>query len=81
MGEVAGPAAAAAEGVRPRVVVAAVGGARADAAMRLLPADAAADDDVGTVPGTDMAASTSLQAAWQVQHNAVLRPSRQAVCG
>jgi hypothetical protein len=67
MGEVAvPPAAAAAVGLRPRVVVVvAVGGARADAvglvaavAMRLLPAAA---EDVGTVPGTDMAASTSLQ--------------------
>jgi hypothetical protein len=51
-------------------VVVAVGGARADdvwlviaAAMRLLPAASA--EDVGTVPGTDMAASTSLQAEHQ----------------
>jgi hypothetical protein len=63
-------AAAAADWLRPRVVVA-VGGARADgvwlvarAAMRLLPA-AAEDDDGGTVPGTDMAASASLQAEYK----------------
>jgi hypothetical protein len=66
MGDMAGPAAAAAVGLRPRVVVA-VGVARADdvwlpaaAAMRLLPA--AAEECVGTVPGTVMTGPTSLRA-------------------